>query len=227
MRAGWGLGLIVLFAAGGLLAGIGLGSAPGARPAAVRALGGLPELLRPELLRPGLAGPVQPAPVPWPAAPAAPAPLPTMPVLPNVSGTPAPTSAPTTSTPLTASPSPTPTTAATPPCAPTARACVDLSANRTWLLSDGRVTYGPVPITHGRKGFRTPPGTFRVAFKNRNHVSSIYDAEMPWSVFFNGGVAFHEGSLSVLSHGCIHLSPAAARTFFDTLSVGDVVQVVP
>ena len=89
------------------------------------------------------------------------------------------------------------------------------------------MTYGPVPITHGRPGFRTPPGTFRVAFKKRDHVSSIYDAEMPWSVFFNGGVAFHEGSLDVLSHGCVHLSPAAAQTFFSTLAVGDVVQVVP
>jgi lipoprotein-anchoring transpeptidase ErfK/SrfK len=89
------------------------------------------------------------------------------------------------------------------------------------------VTFGPVPVTHGRPGFRTPPGTFRVAFKSRDHVSSIYDAEMPWSVFFNGGVAFHEGSLGVLSHGCIHLSPTAAEIYFGTLSVGDVVQVVP
>jgi lipoprotein-anchoring transpeptidase ErfK/SrfK len=153
-----------------------------------------------------------------------------MPGLPHASATPTPTGSSPTATPTnplpTASPSPTPTDTA-PPCAPTARACVDLSANRSWLLRDGRVTDGPVPITHGRKGFRTPAGTFRVAFKNRDHVSSIYDAEMPYSVFFNGGVAFHEGSLSVLSHGCIHLSPAAARTWFDTLSVGDVVQVVP
>ena len=104
---------------------------------------------------------------------------------------------------------------------------MDLSANRSWLLRDGQVTYGPVPITHGRAGFRTPPGTFTVASKRRDHVSSIYDAEMPWSVFFNGGVAFHEGSLAVTSHGCVHLSPAAAETYFSTLSVGDIVQVVP
>ena len=65
-----------------------------------------------------------------------------------------------------------------------------------------------------------------MASKRRDHVSSIYDAEMPWSVFFNGGVAFHEGSLAVTSHGCVHLSPAAAETYFSTLSVGDVVQVV-
>jgi hypothetical protein len=120
----------------------------------------------------------------------------------------------------------TPSPESAPPCAPTARACVDLSANRSWLLQNGRVTYGPVPITSGRPGFRTPPGTFTVASKRRDHVSSIYDAEMPWSVFFNGGVAFHEGSLTVTSHGCIHLSPEAAETYFSELAVGDVVQVV-
>jgi lipoprotein-anchoring transpeptidase ErfK/SrfK len=111
------------------------------------------------------------------------------------------------------------------PCRATASACVDLSSNRAWLIEDGAVSYGPVPITHGRKGFRTPPGSFRVSFKSADHVSSIYDAEMPYSVFFNGNIAFHQGSLKQLSHGCIHLSGKAARTFFKELSRGEVVQV--
>lgn len=112
------------------------------------------------------------------------------------------------------------------PCRIIAGACVDLSTNRAWLIRNGKVSYGPVPITHGRKGFRTPPGTFRVSYKKADHVSTIYDAEMPYSVFFNGGIAFHQGSLKQLSHGCIHLSGKAARTFFGTLDRGDVVQVV-
>jgi lipoprotein-anchoring transpeptidase ErfK/SrfK len=212
VRAGWGIGVVTLVVAGGLLAGLVLGSAPGARTAATRAIGALPAPLRPDVVV--LAEPAQPA---VPAVPAAPRPDPvptripalppmTPPSLPRATTTPSPESA--------------------PPCAPTARACVDLSANRSWLLQNGRVTYGPVPITSGRPGFRTPPGTFTVASKRRDHVSSIYDAEMPWSVFFNGGVAFHEGSLTVTSHGCIHLSPEAAETYFSELSVGDVVQVV-
>ena len=229
MRAGWGFGVVALIAAGGLLTGMVLGSAPGVRPAAVRALGGLPELLRPDLV--GLAQPAFPAPVlpgpdatggtagavPGTGATAIPGPFRTTPA-PGASRSPAQASA---------APSADPADAAAPPCAPTVRACVDLSANRSWLLRDGHVTYGPVPITHGRNGFRTPPGTFQVASKKRDHVSSIYDAEMPWSVFFNGGVAFHEGSLAVLSHGCIHLASPAAETYFATLSIGDVVQVVP
>jgi hypothetical protein len=204
VRAGWGLGLVALIAAGGLLAGIALGSTPGARPVATRALGALPGLLPPGLTT---TAPPSTAPAPPSTAPTSTAPTSTVPA--------------STSTP------PASTTAAPPPCAPTARACVDLSANQSWLLRDGRVTYGPVPITHGRTGFRTPPGTFRVASKRRDHVSSIYDAEMPWSVFFNGGIAFHEGSLTSQSHGCVRLSPTAAQTYFATLAVGDVVQVVP
>jgi lipoprotein-anchoring transpeptidase ErfK/SrfK len=102
-----------------------------------------------------------------------------------------------------------------------------LSTNQSWLMDNGKVVYGPVPITHGRKGYATPPGSFRVTFKNKNHKSSIFNnAPMPYSVFFNGGIAFHQGSLREKSHGCIHLSMAAAQKFFGALSVGDVVEVV-
>jgi lipoprotein-anchoring transpeptidase ErfK/SrfK len=111
------------------------------------------------------------------------------------------------------------------PCLDTASACVDLSARKAWLIEDGAIAYGPVPITSGRKGFRTPTGTFKVSFKSKDHVSSIYDAAMPNSVFFNGGVAFHQGSLMVASHGCIHLSRTASQKFFAALSRGEVVQV--
>jgi hypothetical protein len=112
------------------------------------------------------------------------------------------------------------------PCKTSARACVKLSTNQAWLLDDGHVVLGPVRISHGRTGFITPPGTFRVSFKDQDHVSSVYDADMPFSVFFNGDIAFHQGSTRVLSHGCVHLTAGAARTFFDRLQHGDVVQVV-
>ena len=112
------------------------------------------------------------------------------------------------------------------PCRATARACVDLSANRAWLIKNGVVVYGPVRIAHGKAGHRTPTGTFRVSFKSRNHVSSIYGSPMPNSVFFNGGIAFHQGDLGSRSHGCVRLSGAASRTFFSFLRPGQVVQVV-
>jgi lipoprotein-anchoring transpeptidase ErfK/SrfK len=114
------------------------------------------------------------------------------------------------------------------PCDAGSDACVDLSANQAWLLAGADVVSGPVPITTGRPGWETPPGRFNVQWKDIDHLSAEFDdAPMPYSVFFNGGIAFHEGSLSDLSHGCVHLSGSAASAFYDGLAVGDVVQVVP
>jgi lipoprotein-anchoring transpeptidase ErfK/SrfK len=112
------------------------------------------------------------------------------------------------------------------PCTSAARACVDLSSNRAWLIRDGRVSYGPVPVSHGRRGHRTPPGTFRVTFRDIDHVSSIYGTPMPYSVFFNGGIAFHQGDIGGQSAGCVRMQRSAAREFYTSLRRGDVVQVV-
>ncbi|WP_158886653.1 L,D-transpeptidase [Amycolatopsis anabasis] len=112
------------------------------------------------------------------------------------------------------------------PCTITEGACVDLSAHKAWLLSGGKVTYGPVPMLPGKRGAATPAGTFRVINKVKNYHSREFDAPMPNSVFFYPGDAFHTGSLKNYSNGCIHLSAAASLKFFNTLQVGDPVQVV-
>jgi len=115
------------------------------------------------------------------------------------------------------------------PCVAVVRACVKLSTKQAWLLDgSGRVTYGPVPITSGKKGDKTPTGMHAVLWKDADHKSAEFDdAPMPWSVFFaDGGIAFHTGSLRAQSSGCIHLSDTAARKFFSTLGVGDAVQVL-
>ncbi|MEU8414252.1 L,D-transpeptidase [Amycolatopsis japonica] len=103
---------------------------------------------------------------------------------------------------------------------------MDLSALKTWLLQDGKVIYGPVKQLPGKKGHATPTGVFHVSAKVKNYHSKAFDAPMPNSVFFLPGIAFHTGSLSVYSHGCIHLSAAASQKYFTTLQNGDVVQVV-
>jgi hypothetical protein len=135
----------------------------------------------------------------------------------------------TTATPLPSpSPEPQPVVLPSPPCDAEIRACVSLSQNLAWLLKDGVVEYGPVPVTHGRPGQETPVGKFKVAWKDAEHTSSIYKTAMPHSVFFAaGGIAFHEGSLTELSHGCVHLSPEVAKVFFDALPVKATVQVSP
>ncbi|GAA1985171.1 L,D-transpeptidase [Amycolatopsis minnesotensis] len=123
---------------------------------------------------------------------------------------------------------PKPAPAAGIPCANVVTgACVDISSKQSWLVQDGKVVYGPVPMTSGRKGHATPTGTFHVLSKEKMHLSKQFDmAPMPNSVFFYPGDAFHTGSLKVPSHGCIHLSKAASQKFFSTLNIGDTVQVV-
>jgi lipoprotein-anchoring transpeptidase ErfK/SrfK len=67
-----------------------------------------------------------------------------------------------------------------------------------------------------------------VTYKDIDHWSKAYNGPMPYSVFFTtSGIAFHQGSLSVQSHGCVHLSQEAAKTYYNTLHPGDVVEVVP
>lgn len=111
------------------------------------------------------------------------------------------------------------------PCTTMARACFSVSADQAWLIHNGTVT-AAVPALGARKGYAVPEGTFSVTSKDLDHVSSLYDAEMPYSVFFHDGSAFHEGSLTTESHGCIHLSHDAAVQFYDDLQVGDRVEVV-
>ena len=178
----------------------------------------------------GIVAPGSRAPAPIPVAPIPAVPIPAIPapVFPAPGGLGAPpAAAPAPAAPL-APPKPAaPAKPAGVPCAATVRACIDLAHNKAWLLRGGVVEYGPVPITSGKPGYRTPVGTFRVLSKERLHLSRAFDnAPMPYSVFFIPGIAFHQGSLAVTSHGCIHLSKAAAIRFFGSLARGDVVQAV-
>jgi hypothetical protein len=208
---------VALAVAAGVLAG-GVTAAARAEPVAVWGAAA------------GIVAPGSRAPAPIPVAPIPAVPIPAIPapVFPAPGGLGAPPAA----APAPAAPPapPKPAAPAKPagvPCAATVRACIDLAHNKAWLLRGGVVEYGPVPITSGKPGYRTPVGTFRVLSKERLHLSRAFDnAPMPYSVFFIPGIAFHQGSLAVTSHGCIHLSKAAAIRFFGSLARGDVVQAV-
>lgn len=117
--------------------------------------------------------------------------------------------------------------AAPTPCASGARACMSLSAHRAWLTDGaGHVVYGPVPAHGGPAQAPTPVGTFHVISKDAHFYSTQFHAPMPYSVFFYPGDAFHADNPATASNGCIHLNAAAAQRFFNTLRVGDQVQIV-
>lgn len=112
-------------------------------------------------------------------------------------------------------------------CPQAATACVDLTDRITWLQRHGRITFGPVKMEPGTGRQPTPSGTFHVAWKGGPHyISTSYRVPIPWPVFFaSGGIAFHAGSLSAGSHGCVHLRMAIARYYHDHLPIGAEVVV--
>ena len=68
------------------------------------------------------------------------------------------------------------------PCTATAHSCVDLEHNQAWLIHDGKITRGPVGISHGGQGKATPTGTFHVQWKDKDHKSAEFNnAAMPYS----------------------------------------------
>lgn len=119
------------------------------------------------------------------------------------------------------------------PCTADVRVCVDLDHQTAWLAQNGKITLGPIRISSGGQGEETPQGTFTVLSKDKDHVSREFPlsngqgAPMPNAVFFEpGGIAFHCGEPKRASAGCIHVPPPDDATFFNTLNVGDKVELV-
>jgi lipoprotein-anchoring transpeptidase ErfK/SrfK len=114
-------------------------------------------------------------------------------------------------------------------CPAKATACVDLARHISWLQSDGKTTFGPVAMEPGKPTgkHQTPTGTFHVAWKaGPAYMSTTYNEPMPWATFFAaGGIAFHGGSLTQWSHGCIHLTAGNAHYYNAHLPIGAEVVV--
>jgi hypothetical protein len=111
-------------------------------------------------------------------------------------------------------------------CPEKALACVDLRDKVSWLQINGVVMYGPVRIEPGSPGQETPTGVFTVSWKDKHHVSNEFDEAMPDAIFFApGGIAFHVGSLTKGSHGCVHMTTRDANYYWNQLQVGATVAV--
>jgi lipoprotein-anchoring transpeptidase ErfK/SrfK len=98
-------------------------------------------------------------------------------------------------------------------------ATVDLTHQRMDVTVNGR-HHARWAISSGRKGKRTPPGSYRPTFMRQMHYSTIYDnAPMPHSIFFHRGYAIH-GTDQInrlgrpASGGCVRLHPRHAAELF-------------
>ncbi|MEU5320607.1 L,D-transpeptidase family protein [Streptomyces sp. NPDC021056] len=104
-------------------------------------------------------------------------------------------------------------------------ACVDLDRQITWVQKGEKVVFGPVPMRSGRAGYKTRTGWFKIYWKHKNHVSTLYHQPMPYAQFFSGGQAFHAvyGSIftTVGSMGCVNLRIGDARKLWGVLKKGD------
>ncbi|WP_406279030.1 L,D-transpeptidase family protein [Embleya sp. NBC_00896] len=108
-------------------------------------------------------------------------------------------------------------------------ACVDLGRQVSWIQDGAKTVYGPVAIRSGRDGYETRTGLHKVYWRAQNHRSTIYDVEMPYSQFFDGGIAFHSitGAITAPpgSHGCVNMQPGDAKAYWGLLRTGDEVYV--
>ena len=106
------------------------------------------------------------------------------------------------------------------PPEPTLFAVIDLGS-QTMTVSDKNGEIASWKISSARGGYRTPAGTFTPHYTSRMHYSKQYHfSPMPYSVFFNEGVAVHGtrdlGNLGrPASHGCVRSHPKNAKIFYD------------
>lgn len=106
------------------------------------------------------------------------------------------------------------------PPEPTLFAVIDLGT-QTMVVSDKNGEIARWKISSARGGYRTPTGTYTPHYTARMHYSKQYHfSPMPYSVFFNDGVAVHgTGDLRNLgrpaSHGCVRAHPKNAKVFYD------------
>ncbi len=108
---------------------------------------------------------------------------------------------------------------ATPAFASAISVVVDLSSQRMTVSVDGIPQY-TWKVSTGKKGFRTPMGSFRPQRMAAVYFSKKYDnSPMPHSIFFLGGFAIHGTEyLRALggpaSHGCVRLHPDNAALLY-------------
>lgn len=109
--------------------------------------------------------------------------------------------------------------------------CVSKTSNTLRWVVNGKVLK-TMDVRFGAVGTPTREGAFSVGWKSRDHVSTLYDSDMPFAMFFSGGQAVHYSSdfaargYNGASHGCVNVRDrAGVEWLFDQVQVGDKVIV--
>jgi lipoprotein-anchoring transpeptidase ErfK/SrfK len=106
---------------------------------------------------------------------------------------------------------------------------VDLGSQLISIFRGGH-EIGTAVIVYGGDNKETPAGTLHILGKAQNHRSSLYDAEMPYTLrLTDDGVSIHGSGVrwGAATHGCIGVPLPFARRLFEAAKVGDEVVIVP
>ena len=104
---------------------------------------------------------------------------------------------------------------------------VSLNQQFAYVYRNG-ILIGYCPVATGRPGYETPTGVFTILQKDKDHVSSIYKAKMPYTQRLTwSGIALHAGSIPGYpnSHGCVHLPLEFSHLLFEVEHLGGTVVI--
>jgi lipoprotein-anchoring transpeptidase ErfK/SrfK len=108
--------------------------------------------------------------------------------------------------------------------------CVDLTHQTVFVVKKGKVWFAPTVTRTGKKGYRTPTGTFRTFQKANPEYSEKYKVDMYNWQRFKGGIGLHRATTYLHdmwrgSHGCVNLLKPDAVYLYGKLSKGTTVKV--
>jgi hypothetical protein len=113
---------------------------------------------------------------------------------------------------------------------------INLATQTIYEMNFAEQVLGESHVSSGRKGYDTPPGTYKVCNKAPKAYSQKYDAWMlNWMGFTsdgNYGIHGLEGSSyerhlgNVASHGCVRLSRKYAKDLYTRVTVGMPVKII-
>lgn len=109
--------------------------------------------------------------------------------------------------------------------------CISKTSRQLSWMIDGKVM-STMDVRFGSQYTPTREGVFKVGWKSKNHVSTLYDTPMPYAMFFSGGQAVHYSAdfaargYTGASHGCVNVrDKKKIASLFDQVRTGDKVVV--